>query len=381
MSAGPSAEVSERLGFERWPELLRLDQGREGTPADRRRALVKAAQAVRERFVASGIVEGLASHELVRFPYPSRYGLRDALSSPVPFLCLTNRVFVVKYLDFQDVRRVLVVSPSDVTANGETPFFKGLIEQFGRLRGLAETVISRRGKTVAEALSASGVRPDEVDFITYDHLHTQDLRGWLGTAGRPAFFPRAKLLVMREEWATVSGLSEPQRPWYCPGGADGVDAARVVLLDDSVALGRGVMLVRTPGHTEGNHSVVIGSGLGVTVTSENGVCADSYEPSASRIAGLAAYARSTGMDVVLNGNTLERGLDQYLSMIVEKTLAGPSPRDGRLPNFLASSELTPAWYAPGIKAGLAFGDVAFGNPSLASLASPAAAFATKGTRI
>ncbi len=364
MSAGLERQVIEGLGFERWPELVRLDQGRDGTPAERRRALVKAAQAVRERFVAGGIVEGLTSHELVRFPYPSRYGLRDALSLPLPFLCLANRVFVVKYLDFQGVRRVLVVSPSDVTANGETPFFKGLLEQFGPpgvLRGVAETVISKRGKTVAEALAASGVTPDEVDFITYDHLHTQDLRGWLGTAGRPGYFSRARLLVMREEWATVSGLSEPQRPWYCPGGVDGVDESRVVLLDDSVALGRGVMLVRTPGHTEGNHSIVIGSGLGVTVTSENGVCADSYEPRASRIPGLAAYARSSGMDVVLNGNTLERGLDQYLSMIVEKTIAGPSPRDEKLPNFLASSELTPAWYAPGVSAGLAFGDVRVGS--------------------
>ena len=186
MSAGLERQVIEGLGFERWPELVRLDQGRDGTPAERRRALVKAAQAVRERFVAGGIVEGLTSHELVRFPYPSRYGLRDALSLPLPFLCLANRVFVVKYLDFQGVRRVLVVSPSDVDANGETPFFKGLIEQFGSARGVAQRVIARRGVTVQEALRKAGVAPDDVDFITYDHLHTQDLRGWIACPGRLA---------------------------------------------------------------------------------------------------------------------------------------------------------------------------------------------------
>jgi hypothetical protein len=118
------------------------------------------------------------------------------------------------------------------------------------------------------------------------------------------------------------------------------------------------LLVQTPGHTEGNHSIVLSSKLGVTVTSENGVCTDAYAPAASAIPGLARYAK-TGMDVVLNGNTLERGLDQYLSMVVEKTLAGPSARDG-MPNMMVSSELTPSWYCPGVTPGFAFGDVAVG---------------------
>lgn len=350
-----SGEVFEREGWSRWPELVRLDEARVGSPEVRRRALVAAAEAVRERF-AEGRVEALSSHALVSFPYPSKYALRDALDAPWPYVCLTNRVFVVKYLDFQGKRRVLVVSPSDVDRNGETPFFKGLVERFGAARGVAERVISKRGVTVQEALAKAGVAPGDVDFITYDHLHTQDLRGWIGPNG---LFPRARLLVMRAEWEAMAGLSAPQRPWYCPGGADGVRPERVVELDGSVVLGPGVMLVATPGHTEGNHSIVLSSALGVTVTSENGVCADSYAPAASRIPGLRAYARG-GMDIVLNGNTLERGLDQYLSMVVERTLAGPSRVEG-MPNVLMSSELTPSWYAPGLKAGLAFGDVSVGG--------------------
>ena len=350
-----SDERLERVGWQRWPELSRLDTARVGSPRDRRAALVAAAEAVRERFV-EGRVEALSSHTLVSFPYPSKYALRDALEAPWPYVCLTNRVFIVKYLDFQGKRRVLVVSPSDVDRNGETPFFKGLVAKFGAARGVAEKVISRRGASVAEALAKAGVAPGEVDFITYDHLHTQDLRGWMGPGG---LFPRARLLVMRAEWEALAGLSAPQEPWYCPGGAEGIRAERVVELDGSVVLGPGVMLVATPGHTEGNHSIVLSSALGVTVTSENGVCADSYAPGASRIPGLRAYAR-TGMDIVLNGNTLERGLDQYLSMVVERTLAGPSRVDG-FPNMLMSSELTPSWYAPGLRAGMAFGDVAVGG--------------------
>jgi hypothetical protein len=31
------------------------------------------------------------------------------------------------------------------------------------------------------------------------------------------------------------------------------------------------------------------------------------------------------MEIILNGNTLEGGLDQYISMVQEKEFAGPSP--------------------------------------------------------
>jgi len=110
---------------------------------------------------------------------------------------------------------------------------------------------------------------------------------------------------------------------------------------------------------EGNHSIVLNWGEGLTVTSENGIAPDCYAPASSRIPGLRAYAQR-GMDVVLNGNTLERGLDQYLSMVLEKTIAGPSQRDPCFPAFLASSELTAAWYAPGIAPTLAYGDVTYG---------------------
>jgi hypothetical protein len=339
--------------FERWPELTRADEARHGAPSDCRQALVKAAEALRERVLGSPPVISLSSFALATFPYPTRYGLRDAFARPYPYLGLCNRVFVVRFLDFQGNPRVLLVSPSDVERNAETPFFKGLVDDLGPLKNLATPLIAQRGLTVANALEMAGVKASEVDFITYDHLHTQDLRGWLGPN---AFFPRAKLLVMKDEWQSVHGLTPPQRPWYCPSGVDGIAHDRVIVLEHSVALGHGVLLVHTPGHTGGNHSIVLHSHLGLTVTSENGICPDSYAPHASAIPGLAAYARK-GMDVVLNGNTLERGLDQYLSMVFEKTLAGPSPRDSRFPNFLPSSELTPTWYAPGLSPGLAFGDI------------------------
>jgi hypothetical protein len=41
---------------------------------------------------------------------------------------------------------------------------------------------------------------------------------------------------------------------------------------------RGVALVHSKGHTEGNHSLVARVRDGIRVTSENGIGADAYEP-------------------------------------------------------------------------------------------------------
>ncbi len=337
------------------------------TPAARRAAAVRRGEATRERLLDRPRVRFFRSFSLVSFPYPVRYGLRDACTLPWPYLGLTNRVFVVQ-VDSPVGLVTVLVSPSDADRNAETPFFKGLVEGFGLLAGAAERLVTRRGVTVLEALEACGLRPEDVDFITYDHLHTQDLRGWLGDvhaadpALRAGLLPRARLLVMEEEWKTVLGPAAPQVPWYCPSGAAGVAPARVVRLSGDVTVGDGLALVRTPGHTEGNHSIVAHTPEGLFVTSENGVCPDSYAPHASGIPGLRAAAKA-GMDIVLNGNTLERGLEQYFSMVFERTLARPSARDGRFPGVLPSSELTPMWFAPGLSPTLAIGDLAFGTPT------------------
>lgn len=330
-------------------------------PGQRLEGLRQAAQAVRARLLTAAPVAYYRSIELVRAPYPTRYGLRDALALPVPYMHIVNRLFVIQTETAAGLRTI-VVSPSDADGNAETPFFRRLRDSLGPLRETGSRMIAPQKHTVAQALAVAGVRPEDVDYITYDHLHTQDLRAWLGDGERAGLFPRARLLVMRDEWNTACDPSPPQRDWYCPEGTRGVPEDRVVLLDDSVTIGDNVALVRTPGHTEGNHSIVARTAEGLMVTSENGVGPDAYAPEHSRIPGLRRFARETGMEVVLNGNTLERGLEQYASMVVEKELAGPSLRDPRFPNMVCSSEFDQAWFAPGLKPTFGFGDLCFGQP-------------------
>ena len=266
---------------------------------------------------------------------------------------------------FEGATKTLLLSPSDLRRNAETPFFKNLSRSMGPLASLAERVIAPIAATVEERLAEVGIAPELVDYISYDHLHTQDLRRWLGSGGSDkGYFPNAKLFVMKKEWQGAHGLLPTQAYWYCPNGLDGIDPSRVIQLEGDVLLGGSLALIGTPGHTEGNHSFVARTPEGVMVTSENGVAAECYAPLHSRIPGVADYAKRTGSEIVLNGNTLEDSVDQYISMVAEKTIAGPSKRNPDFPNIVCSSELSAYWAFPGIRPTFSMGDLCFGDPML-----------------
>lgn len=318
-------------------------------PIDRLKSLTRAARQFRGEMLGMRPVYYFKACDLVRVPYPTRFALQGACSVPTPLLHILNRLFIIQF-QTTDGMKTLLVSPTDLDANRETPYFKRVARKFFTHLPALESVLAPQLGNVAGHLKAIGLTPEDVDYITYDHLHTQDLRRWLGGKKRPSFFPNAKLLVTRQEWDSVRGLLPPQQDWYCPHGADGVPREKIILLDHDVMLGESVALIRTPGHTAGNHSIVTHlPELGLIVTSENGIAADSYAPLHSAIPGLKRYTRDTGVDVILNSNTLEDSIDQYLSMIQEREIAGPAKRDPRFYNILPSSELAAYWLFPGIK--------------------------------
>lgn len=354
-----AAKKKEMNGFLSVPAL---DNTRSNPhPQTRLEEARKAALEFRERMLAGPQALFYRSMDLVRVPYPTRYGLLNVPTVPTPLLHIFNRVFIVQF-NTRDGVKTLLFSPSDIDGNRETPFFKQLSERAGRLAPTVDKWLAPIVQRVEDAILLAGLRPEQIDYISYDHLHTQDVRKWLGTTSSPGYFPNAKLLVMKQEWDSTLALLPPQAYWYCPKGIADVPPDRVVLLENSVILGDGVALVQTPGHTEGNHSLVVNTPDGLLVTSENGISADNYAPLQSKIAGVRDYALRTGMEVILNGNTLERGLDQYISMVVEKTIAGPCPRNPDFYNFVPSSELTAYWSFPGLKPSFQFGQLQFGMP-------------------
>jgi hypothetical protein len=343
--------------------LYELDEAwRAPSAGERLERIRRAAPRLRERVLESGRVVSVRTFDLARLPYPTAFAFAGAAASPVPYVVLTHRCNVVQFATEEGVK-TLLFNPTDVPRSARTPFFADLLARLGA--GVSRRLLAmlKLPSAVAHIVSL-GLRPEDVDYLAFDHLHTQDVRGHLGTRADPhppgsapgklggealqAVFPRARLLVSRAELEVFRALHPLQRPWYIADGVRRVPPARIVACEGDLLLGRGVALVRTPGHTAGNWSLVVHTDNGVWAVSENGVACDSYAPAASRIPGLRAYAEREGVEAVLNANTLEGRNEQYTSMLLEKALVD---RRRDAPDFyqhLASSELTPTPLTPGL---------------------------------
>jgi glyoxylase-like metal-dependent hydrolase (beta-lactamase superfamily II) len=332
--------------------LHELDEIHRLPSAGERLARVRgAAERLRERLVASGRVVGVRTFDLSPLPYPTRFAFAGAASSPAPYVVMMNRMNVVQFDGGDGSRKILLFNPTDVERSARTPFFADLRARMGE-RMSAWLMERLRRPSIAERLASIGVSPADVDYVAFDHMHTQDVRALLGAAAPPeaipAVLPRAKLLIWRPELDIFRALHPLQAPWYLPDALRGVPADRIVPCDGDVLLGRGVALVRTPGHTVGNWSLVLNTDTGVWAVSENGVACDAYAPEASRIPGLARYARRERVEVVLNANTLEGRNDQYTSMVLEKALVDRCRDDAAFYQHCPSSELVATPIAPAL---------------------------------
>jgi hypothetical protein len=331
--------------------LPELDPVWRAPSAGERLELVRRlAPRLRERVLESGQVACVRTFDMSELPYPTSFGLAGAARSPVPYLIMTNRAQLVQFEASDGKRRILLFNPTDVPRSAETPYFADLRRRMGER--IAKAVQDKlRLPTAAEQIVRAGVRPEEVDFIAFDHLHTQDLRGLLGTTGEGAIagtFPRAKLLIARPELDIFRSIHPLQRPWYIEGALTGVARDRIVPVDGDLLLGQGVALVRTPGHTVGNWSLVLNTETGIWAVSENGISCDSYAPELSDIPGVRRFAAREGVEVILNSNTLEGRNDQYTSMVLEKSLVDRSPQNPSFYQHFASSELTAKPFTPGL---------------------------------
>ncbi len=333
----------------------------------------RVAPAFQQWFRSHGTCHAVDTCDLVATPFPRDYALWRAASSPVPFVRIFNRMMVVQFVDFAGVNRTMLVEPTDSRLAENTPYFRALSQRFGpRLRD--RSVIW--GPTVTEHLDRLGLAPADVDYLTFDHLHVQDLRLHLGTtrpqpdlaaAGRATpgepiepLFPNAQLLVMAPEWNQLSSLHPLQRAFFQPDTYRDLRNDRVVCLPGDTLLGPGIALLATPGHTIGNHTIVLNTDTGIWTQSENGVHAESYQPERSKIPGLARHARR-GFEVVINANTPELAATHYNSMIKEKLIADRGGPGGEWMQHFPSSELTPWSLAPGTCPSFTYGALRHGT--------------------
>lgn len=330
-------------------------------------AVRKAGRKLRDQILATGPVRFVRTADIATFPYPTSFGLQGAASSLLPFVFLRNRVNVVQ-VDHGSRTVTILVNPTDAARSRKAPFFARMEARFGTT---ATNLIGKVHNTIDAALAGFGVTREQIDYVTFDHLHVQDVRGLLapGPDGK-AYLPNAKLLAQRAELATLQGGVHPlQAQWYIPECLAGVPADRIVALDGDYLLGGGFAIVRTPGHTIGNHSLVVVTDRGAWTISENGIAVDAYAPGISEIRGVARHAREQGVECILNANTLEHSLDQYTSMVLEKTLAGTVPERPELPQHVPSSELVAHPLALGLAPTYSHGAISYGSlvPAIAAV--------------
>jgi hypothetical protein len=265
-------------------------------------------------------------------------------------LLIKNRSLLIQVRTQDGIKNVLF-NPTDGPANQRTPFYARLSAKTpARLRRLFEPKPNR----CAEQLAQLGLSCDDIDLVAFDHFHTQDLRPLLGTSRLAPRFPNARLLAPRTEWMDWDDLPMIQRAWFVPDGKADVPLDRIVLTDDDLSLGSGLLLLRTPGHSTGNQTLFAHAEGGVFGCSENGTCADNWAPRQSRLPGMKRAAELLDIEVVLNANTPELGAEQYTSMLLERAIVDRVSDHPEFYRMFPSSEVSHSFIAPHVKPRLTF---------------------------
>lgn len=313
--------------------------------AEKLEALKDSAEKFRKNFKSFGQVHSIQTIDLVSAAYPTKFAYAGAAYYLNPYVNINNRLVIIKFYDFKNKLKTFVWEPTIKEGSAKAPFYKQLLEFYGEF--LSYKVLTTEYYTLSQALKKANVKPEEVDYVSFDHLHVQDLSLLLGTKNpvqgqiepiKP-FFPNAKFIFQKKEFETLRSPHPMHWAWYVTEERNNLNEKNLILIDGDMILGKGLALISTPGHTDGNHSLCVNTADGIWVSSENGVSMDSYFPVHSKIPGLKSYSKFFNREVILNSNTLEDSIEQYDSMIKEKLVADVYKKDDRFKNILPSSEV------------------------------------------
>ncbi|MCW2974033.1 MAG: hypothetical protein JWN72_2306 [Thermoleophilia bacterium] len=344
----------------------------ETTPAAQLRAIRDAVPGFKEWFRATGTASAYAPRSLITVPYPMKYGFYEACTAPVPYVWFINRMFLVQWVDAGGDTRTLLYEPSDYDLGIETPFFRREYDKFAKFSKAAAGKLSVEHKRVHEHLADFGLEPTDIDYIAFDHMHTQDIRRIVGTTEPapdlgfhtepvPAAYPNARVIIAHDELTHVRDVHPFQQRFFQSGTYDHIREEQLLFVDNDVLLGPGVALLRTPGHTLGNFTLTVNTERGIFTSSENGIAAECYAPEHSKLPGVAKWAKQWNYEVVMNFNTPEYASLQYNSMVKEKLIADPVPGREQFPQVFPTSEFTKYWMAPGIKPTYEHGELTLGT--------------------
>jgi N-acyl homoserine lactone hydrolase len=105
--------------------------------------------------------------------------------------------------------------------------------------------------SLVDLIAQANVKPEQVKFVGISHYHRDH-------TGQARLFPHATLLIGKGDWDVVidpkaaATMSAPFAPWISGGGK-----SEPVLGDKDVFGDSTVMILDTPGHTPGHHSLLV----------------------------------------------------------------------------------------------------------------------------
>lgn len=117
--------------------------------------------------------------------------------------------------------------------------------------------------TYMRGFKATGVSPDEIDFVMCTHLHVDHV-GWntkLENGRWVPTFPKARYIFGKAEydyWAEQNAKEEV--PPFVDSVLPVVEAKRAEIVRDDFAVGDHLRILPTPGHTPGHISFAFGRG-------------------------------------------------------------------------------------------------------------------------
>jgi hypothetical protein len=332
-------------------------------------AIRRAAVRFRDRFKSAGTAVAARTRGANRFPWPKDYAFfRAPVPDPITHVVLHNTIEIIRFRQNGALKTLLfnpIIGELGLQAPGFARLTDMMIEIGSQHPGLLEMP-----KSPLERLAEIGLRAEDVDYVTFDHLHAQDLRPMLGTTEPvPGFsdapylpmYPNAIWLLQRRELEMFSSMHPIERPWFVLDALKTVRSEQLCVVDGDFELGEGVAFLFTPGHTAGNQSLVVSSPKGVFTVSENGVAPDSYNPRASKIPGLREAAERDDWECVVNGNAIESLVEQYTSMVKEKSVADKSRKHPDFFNTYQSSQMIASTVAPGVEPAYEQDELDFGD--------------------
>jgi N-acyl homoserine lactone hydrolase len=111
--------------------------------------------------------------------------------------------------------------------------------------------------SIVDQIAQANVKPEQINFVGISHYHA-DHTGQVGS------FPKATLLIGKGDWDAITspkpaeGVNfKPFENWISGGGT-----VQPQPLDKDVFGDGSVMMLYTPGHTPGHHSLLVKTGSG-----------------------------------------------------------------------------------------------------------------------